>query len=75
MSNPKPTIDDILLKPARWQFDDYQKAKKELVALIRGCLPDKYELPDVEKSTYSAIFHHNQTVDTMQANLRKIGIE
>lgn len=29
-------IDEIVLKPAQWQYDDYVKAKAQLQELIRG---------------------------------------
>lgn len=32
----KDKIDDIILKPAHWQEDDYKKARQQLYELISG---------------------------------------
>ena len=32
------TIDETILKPAQWQYNDYQKAKQELRAIIEEVL-------------------------------------
>jgi hypothetical protein len=35
MNTPQPdTIDEVLLKPAQWQLDDYVKAKAALSAIV-----------------------------------------
>lgn len=35
-------IDEILLKPAEWQYDDYQKAKSALHKDLLALLPERH---------------------------------